>query len=135
MTQNNSTIRTYSITIKYYECYELIDGMAGMKSHSSYAGECSNNNENYINTKFASKVVCLTEIILLKYSVREKSKTGTIVVDFEYSPDECLVNYTNINYSDDEMVKYVEGNPKVLRNIDSYLRNKLVKFEFNLSHF
>lgn len=109
--------------------------MAGLKSHSSYAGECSNNKENYINTKLASKVVCLTEIILLKYSVREKSKTGTIVVDFEYSPDECLVNYTNINYSDDEMVKYVEGNPKVLRNIDSYLRNKLVKLEFNLSPF
>jgi hypothetical protein len=109
--------------------------MSGMKNHSTYAREYSNNDENYINTKFTSKVVCLTEIILLKYSVREKSKTGTIVVDFEYSPDECLVNYTNINYSDDEMVKYVEGNPKVLRNIDSYLRNKLLKFEYNLSHF
>ena len=109
--------------------------MSGMKNHSTYAREYNNNDENYINTKFTSKVVCLTEIILLKYSVREKSKTGTIVVDFEYSPDECLVNYTNINYSDDEMVKYVEGNPKVLRNIDSYLRNKLVKFEYNLSHF
>jgi hypothetical protein len=109
--------------------------MSGMKNHSTYAREYSNNDENYINTKFTSKVVCLTEIILLKYSVREKSKTGTIVVDFEYSPDECLVNYTNINYSDDEMVKYVEGNPKVLRNIDSYLRNRLLKFEYNLSHF
>jgi hypothetical protein len=109
--------------------------MSGMKNHSTYAREYSNNDENYINTKFTSKVVCLTEIILLKYSVREKSKTGTIVVDFEYSPDECLVNYTNINYSDDEMVKYVEGNPKVLRNIDSYLRNKLLKFEYNLSRF
>jgi hypothetical protein len=59
-----------------------IDGMSGMKNHSTYAREYSHNDENYINTKFTSKVVCLTEIILLKYSVREKSKTGTIVVDF-----------------------------------------------------
>lgn len=109
--------------------------MVGMKNHTSYLGDYSKNNENYKNTKISRNVVNLSEIILLKYSVGEKSKTGTIVIEFEYSPNECSINYRNISYGDKEMVKYVEGNPKVLRNIDSYLRNKLIKFEYNFSSF
>ena len=109
--------------------------MAGMKNRPSYLGDYSNNNEYYKNTKISRNVVSLSEIILLKYTVGEKSKTGTIVVEFEYSSDECSLDYKNINYSDSEMVKYVEGNPKVLRNIDSYLRNKLIKYEYNFSNY
>lgn len=74
------------------------------------------------------KKSCLTDIIFLKYG---DSKTRNIRVEFEYSESNCTINYLEVSYSDPDLEKYVEGNPYVLRNIDSYLRNKLLKQESN----
>jgi hypothetical protein len=72
--------------------------------------------------------ICITDIVFLKY---EESKAGNISVKFEYIPSDCSLNYLEIDYSDYGLEKYVEGNPYVRRNIDAYLRNKLLKDEFN----
>jgi hypothetical protein len=69
--------------------------------------------------------ICLADIAFIKYG---SSKSGTI--EFEYIESNCKINYLEINYSDPELEKYVEGNPHVLRNMDAYFRRKLLKQEY-----
>ena len=71
--------------------------------------------------------ICLTDMIFLNYG---DSKAGSICVEFEYLQSDSSINYLDICYSDPDLERYVEGNPYVLRNIDAYVRNKLLKQEF-----
>jgi|SRR5262245_7559082 len=80
-------------------------------------------------------LLALTDMIFLRYDSEGRSKTGTIIVEYEYSSSDCSINYLNVQYSDPQLSKHVEGNPRVLRNIDSYLRNKLLKLEHKFSYF
>ena len=52
----------------------------------------------------------------------------------EYFQSDDSINYLEVSYSDAELEKYVEGNPNVLRNIDGYLRNKLLKQEYSYNY-
>lgn len=52
-------------------------------------------------------------------------------MEFEYSPGDSPINYLDVQYSDPSLTNHGEGNPQVLRNIDSYLRNKLLKLEYD----
>ena len=72
--------------------------------------------------------ICLTEVVFLKYA---DTKDGDICIEFEYVSSDSSINYLEVSYSHADMEKYVEGNPNVLRNIDAYLRNKLLQKEFN----
>lgn len=71
--------------------------------------------------------ICLTDMIFLNYA---DSKAGSICVEFEYFQSDSSINYLDICYSDPDLEHYVEGNPYVLKNIDAYVRNKLLKQEF-----
>lgn len=77
--------------------------------------------------------ICMIDIIFLKYSVEGITHSGMLTVEFEYSSSRCSINYLDVQYSDPELRKHVEGNPHVLRNIYSYLRNKLLKQEYNFN--
>jgi len=76
--------------------------------------------------------ICLTDIIFLRYG---DSKSGNICVEFEYFQSEGSINYLEVSYSDPDLEKYVEGNQYVLRNVDAYIRNKLLKQEYNYNFF
>ncbi len=67
-------------------------------------------------------------MIFLNYG---DSKAGSICIEFEYFQSDSSINYLDICYSDPELERYDEGNPFVLKNIDGYVRNKLLKLEFN----
>jgi hypothetical protein len=69
-----------------------------------------------------------TEIISLKYIDSQGiDKFGFITLKLEYSsPD---LNYIDVEYSDPYLMKLVEEHPRILRNIDSYLRNKILQKE------
>jgi hypothetical protein len=76
--------------------------------------------------------VCLTDAVWLTYSNRRgELKSGVVTIEIEFSSSDSIINYLNIEYSDSEIMEAVESNPKILRNIDSYLRNKLLKIEYN----
>ena len=75
----------------------------------------------------------MTEIVFLKYVADAVTKSGMITIEFEYSPCHLTINYLDVEFSDNDLRKHVEGNPRVLRNIDSYLRNKLLYQEYNLN--
>jgi hypothetical protein len=87
---------------------------------------------SHLNNEKNSKIFSLTDIVFLKYVSEGKSNTGTITLKFEYNSDNEKINYLDIQYSDRILEKHVEFNPHVLRNIDSYLRSKLLKEEFNI---
>ena len=70
----------------------------------------------------------LKEVAFLKYA---DSKDGNICIEFEYISSDSSINYLEVSYSHPDMEKYVEVNTNVLRNIDAYLRNKLLQREFN----
>ena len=76
--------------------------------------------------------ICLTDIVFLKYTSEGIVQTGMLTIEFEYSSSQGSLNYIEVEYSDPRMRKYVEGNPNVMRNIDSHLRNNLLYEEYNI---
>ena len=77
--------------------------------------------------------ICMTDIVFLRYLSDGIIHSGTLAIEFEYSSSHCSINYLDVIYSDPQMRKYVEGNPNVLRNIDSYLRNNLLYQEYSIN--
>jgi hypothetical protein len=84
-------------------------------------------------SKSDSNTICMTEMVFLKYVVDAVTKSGMITIEFEYSSSRLTINYLDVEFSDNDLRKHVEGNPRVLRNIDSYLRNNLLYQEYNLN--
>lgn len=78
-------------------------------------------------SKNDSNTTCVTEM------VDAVTKSGMITIEFEYSSSHLTLNYLDVEFSDNDLRKHVECNPRVLRNIDSYLRNKLLYQEYNLN--
>jgi len=75
----------------------------------------------------------MIEMVFLKYVVDSVARSGMITIEFEYSSTLLTINYHDVEFSDNDLRKHVEGNPRVLRNIDSYLRNRLLYQEYNLN--
>ena len=59
--------------------------------------------------------------------------SGTLAIEFEYSSSHCSINYLDVQYGDPQMRKHVEGNPNILRNIDSHLRINLLYQEYRIN--
>ena len=76
--------------------------------------------------------ICLTDIVFLRYTSEGVVQSGMLTIEFEYSSSVGSLNYLEVEYSDPIMRKYVEGNPNVMRNIDSHLRNNLLYQEYNI---
>ena len=77
--------------------------------------------------------ICMTDIVFLRYLSDGVIHSGTLAIEFEYSSSLCSINYLDVQYSDPQMRKHVEGNPNVLRNIDSHLRNNLLYQEYSIN--
>jgi hypothetical protein len=72
-----------------------------------------------------------TDLISIKYPVNGSIKSGVISLQIQFSPSDLSINYEDVQYSDRQLEQKVEDNPNVLRNIDTYLRNKLLRFQYN----
>ena len=85
------------------------------------------------STILSKDFIDFTDIISIKYvDDNGATKSGIITVELEYSPSNLVTKYRNITYSDPDMEKHVENNPSVLRNIDSYVRNKMLISQYHL---
>ena len=93
----------------------------------------SNKNNNKEKANFQSNSIKLYDLIALKFPNEGKILSGFITIEYEYNPQEITINYSNIKYSDKRMEEYLEKNPTVIRNIDSYLKNKMLESEFKLT--
>jgi hypothetical protein len=76
--------------------------------------------------------ICMADIVFLRYLSDGIIHSGTLAIEFEYSSSHCSINYLDVQYDDPLMRKHVEGNPNVLRNIDSHLRNNLLHQEYSI---
>lgn len=50
---------------------------------------------------------------------------GTVaraIIEYKYYPSSGNISYTDVKYTDDRLRDLIEGNPQMMRNIDSYIR-------------
>lgn len=93
----------------------------------------SNKNNNKKTAHYQSNSIKLYDLIALKFPCEGRILSGFITIEYKYNPQKITINYSNIKYSDKRMEAYLEKNPTVIRNIDSYLKNKMLESEFKLT--
>ena len=69
---------------------------------------------------------------LIAFNIKENDDeiSGILTIDFEYYSSDGSIKYHDIHYSDPRLIKHIEGNPRVMKNIDSYLRKSLLESEY-----
>jgi hypothetical protein len=80
----------------------------------------------------SSDHIHFSRLVFIRYLDNGSVKSGSISIKIEFSPSGLGINYRDVEYSDKQLQQVVENNPHALRNIDSYLRNKFLKLEYNL---
>ena len=71
---------------------------------------------------------------LIAFNVKEDAEhiSGILTVEFDYYSDDGSIKYRDMHYSNPRLIKHIEGNPRVMKNIDSYLRKNLLESEYGL---
>ena len=88
------------------------------------------NTKKYKKTaKRNSNTIKLYDLIAIKFPGDGEILSGFITIKYRYNPNNGIITYSDIKYSDKRMEKYLEDNPNVIRNIDSYLKNKMLESE------
>ena len=90
------------------------------------------NHNNKKTTTFQSNSIKLYDLIAIKFPSEGKILSGFVTIEYKYNPQKVTITYSNIKYSDKRMEAYLEKNPNVIRNIDSFLKNKMLESEFKL---
>ena len=72
---------------------------------------------------------------LMAFNIKEEHNviSGILSVEFDYYSEDGSMKYRDINYSDARLIKYIEGNPQVMKNIDSYLRKNLLESQYGIN--
>ncbi len=71
---------------------------------------------------------------LMAFNIKEENNeiSGILSVEFDYYHEDGSMKYRDINYSDKRLITHIEGNPQVMKNIDSYLRKNLLESEYGI---
>lgn len=76
------------------------------------------------DTKKASLVFTRGQVSL---DFRLNGEVSQVIIDFEYYPSDDTLNYVDVRYTHSELKSKVEGDPAMMRKIDSYLRRLLAQ--------
>ena len=100
-------------------------------SHSKSAGDnfSITNDDDYADSKPA-KPIRLSHLIAFNIKENDQIISGILTIEFEYYSSDGSIKYRDMHYSDPRLIKHIEGNPRVMRNIDSYLRKNLLESEY-----
>lgn len=100
-------------------------------SHSNSAGDnFSIPNDDDYNNSNSTKPIRLSHLIAFNIKENDQMISGILTIDFEYYSSDGSIKYRDMHYSDPRLIKHIEGNPRVMRNIDSYLRKNLLEAEY-----
>jgi len=77
--------------------------------------------------------ISMTHTVFLRYMSDGFVHSGVLTIEIKYSFSRCSINYLDVQYSDPQIRKHVEGNPNALRIIDSHLRNNLFYQEYSIN--
>lgn len=80
--------------------------------------------------KKATKPIRLSHLIAFNIKENDQVISGILTIDFEYDSSDGSIKYRDMRYSDTRLIKHIEGNPRVMKNIDSYLRKNLLEAEY-----
>ena len=102
-------------------------------SHSNPAEDTfsTENDDDSIISK-PTKPIRLSHLIAFNIKENDKIISGILTIAFEYYSSDGSIKYRDMRYSDPRLIKHIEGNPRVMKNIDSYLRKNLLEAEYGL---
>ena len=89
-----------------------------------------NDDDNIISKP--TKPIRLSHLIAFNIKENDKIISGILTIEFEYYSSDGSIKYHDMRYSDPRLIKHIEGNPRVMKNIDSYLRKNLLEAEYGL---
>jgi hypothetical protein len=71
---------------------------------------------------------------LMAFNIKENNDqiSAILSIEFDYYPYDGNIKYRDIHYSDPRLIKHIEGNPGVMKNIDAYLRKNLLESEYGI---
>lgn len=100
-------------------------------SHSNSAGDnlSSPNDDDYTDSK-STQPLRLSHLIAFNIKENDQIISGILTIEFEYYSSDGSIKYRDMRYSDPRLIKHIEGNPRVMKNIDSYLRKNLLEAEY-----
>jgi hypothetical protein len=99
-------------------------------SHSdSTEDNCSTQYDDYMAKK-STKPISLSHLIAFNIKENDQIISGILTIEFDYDSSDGSIKYRDMRYSDPRLIKHIEGNPRVMKNIDSYLRNNLLEAEY-----
>jgi hypothetical protein len=75
------------------------------------------------------------DVVALSFKDNNEILSAFITLEYLYNTQSGSIKYVDIKYSDRRLEKHIEQNPNVIRNVDSYLRNKLLKLEYDINYF
>src|SRR5688572_27990271 len=102
-------------------------------SHSNSAGDnFSTPNDDHYTDRKSTQPLRLSHLIAFNIKENDQIVSGILTIEFENYSSDGSINYRDMHYSDPRLIKHIEGNPRVMRNIDSYLRKNLLEAEYGL---
>jgi hypothetical protein len=99
-------------------------------SHSNSTEDNSSILYDDYTVKKAAKPIRLSHLIAFNIKENDKIISGILTIEFEYGSSDGSIKYRDMRYSDPRLIKHIEGNPRVMKNIDSYLRKNLLEAEY-----
>lgn len=75
------------------------------------------------------------DVVALSFKDNNEILSAFITLEYMYNTRNGSIKYVDIKYSDRRLEKHIEQNPNVIRNVDSYLRNKMLKLEYDIDSF
>ena len=75
------------------------------------------------------------DVVALSFKDNNEILSAFITLEYLYNIPTGSIKYVDIKYSDRRLEKHIEQNPNVIKNVDSYLRNKSLKLEYDIDSF
>ena len=100
-------------------------------SHSNTTDHFSTENDGEDHTPGnIIRPIRLSHLIAFNIKENDDEISGILTIEFEYYSSDGSIKYHDMHYSDPRLIKHIEGNPRVMKNIDSYLRKSLLESEY-----
>lgn len=80
-------------------------------------------------------IIRFYDVVALSFKDNNEILSAFITLEYTYNTRNGSIKYVDIKYSDRRLEKHIEQNPNVIRNVDSYLRNKMLKLEYDIDSF
>jgi hypothetical protein len=111
-----------------YNSMRRVDSSYSNSTEDNYSTRC----DDYMVKKI-KKPIRLSHLITFNIKEDDCMISGILTIEFDYDSSDGSIKYREMRYSDPRLIKHIEGNPRVMKNIDSYLRKNLLESEYGFN--